>query len=77
MLFTSEDAHYSVRKLASFLGLGTDNVYLVNADGRGKMDPCHLEELIEKAIKEGTSRLTYHIREWDSEGGFQRWGRVK
>ncbi|XP_066140005.1 cysteine sulfinic acid decarboxylase isoform X1 [Euwallacea fornicatus] len=52
-LFTSEDAHYSVKKFASFLGLGTDNVHLVNTDSRGKMDPNHLEELIIKVIESG------------------------
>ncbi|CAG9770518.1 unnamed protein product [Ceutorhynchus assimilis] len=51
ILFTSEDAHYSIKKLASFLGLGTENVYLVNTEANGKMDAGHLEELIGAAIK--------------------------
>lgn len=53
VLFTSEDAHYSVKKLSSFLGIGSDNVYLVQTDDRGKMKPSHLVELIEKSIEEG------------------------
>ncbi|KAF7270113.1 glutamate decarboxylase-like protein black [Rhynchophorus ferrugineus] len=55
VLFTSEDAHYSIKKLASFLGLGTDNVHLVNTDSRGKMDPEHLETLVKKSIDDGCS----------------------
>lgn len=42
VLFTSADAHYSVKKLASFMGLGMDNVYLINTDSVGKMDASHL-----------------------------------
>lgn len=42
VLFTSADAHYSVKKLASFMGIGTDNVYLIRTDECGKMDMNHL-----------------------------------
>lgn len=42
VLFTSADAHYSVKKLASFMGIGTDNVYLIDTDDVGKMDASHL-----------------------------------
>lgn len=42
VLFTSSDAHYSVKKLASFMGIGTDNVYLINTDDAGKIDVNHL-----------------------------------
>jgi glutamate decarboxylase len=42
VLFTSIDAHYSVKKLASFMGIGADNVYLINTDDAGKMDMNHL-----------------------------------
>lgn len=51
VLFTSEDAHYSVKKFAAFLGLGTDNVHLVRTDRRGKMDPQHLEDLVMRCIE--------------------------
>ena len=53
VLFTSEDAHYSVKKMASFMGIGTENVGLVKTDPNGKMNVDHLVELVEKAIKEG------------------------
>jgi glutamate/tyrosine decarboxylase-like PLP-dependent enzyme len=42
VLFTSADAHYSVKKLASFMGIGSDNVYLIRTDDIGKMDMKHL-----------------------------------
>lgn len=46
VLFTSADAHYSVKKLASFMGIGTDNVYLINTDEVGKIDVGHLGEAL-------------------------------
>lgn len=46
VLFTSADAHYSVKKLASFMGIGTDNVYLINTDDVGKIDVAHLGEQV-------------------------------
>lgn len=51
VLFTSEDAHYSIKKFAAFLGLGTDNVHLVRTDRKGKMDPQHLEDLVKRCIE--------------------------
>lgn len=39
--------------MASFLGLGTDNVYIVKTDSRGKMDTVHLEQEIQRALDEG------------------------
>lgn len=53
VLFTSEDAHYSVKKMASFLGIGSDNVYIVKTDNRGRMDIIHLVENVERALAEG------------------------
>lgn len=52
-MFTSKDAHYSIKKLATFQGIGGDNVYLINTDARGKMCPKHLEEEVKRAISEG------------------------
>ncbi|XP_070497231.1 cysteine sulfinic acid decarboxylase [Chironomus tepperi] len=52
VLFTSADAHYSVKKLASFMGIGTDNVYLIRTDECGKMDMSHLESEILRAKEE-------------------------
>lgn len=53
VLFTSVDAHYSVKKMASFLGIGTDNVYLIKTDTRGRMDADHLLNEIQRCISEG------------------------
>lgn len=47
-LFTSEDAHYSITKLASFMGLGSSNVIKVKTDSRGKMDTAHLRVRIDE-----------------------------
>lgn len=55
VLFTSEDAHYSIKKMASLLGLGSDNVYLIRANSKGKMDPHHLEQEIQRALEEGAA----------------------
>lgn len=53
VLFTSEDSHYSVQKLASFMGLGSDNVYQIQVDDRGKLNVQHLEQEIQRARNEG------------------------
>ncbi|XP_066865473.1 cysteine sulfinic acid decarboxylase isoform X2 [Kogia breviceps] len=52
-LFTSKECHYSVKKGAAFLGLGTDSVRMVKADERGKMTPEDLERQIGLAKAEG------------------------
>ncbi|XP_065432065.1 cysteine sulfinic acid decarboxylase isoform X2 [Chrysemys picta bellii] len=52
-VFTSQECHYSVQKGAAFLGIGTDNIYLVGVDERGKMIPADLEKQINKAKSEG------------------------
>ncbi|KAF1584115.1 Cysteine sulfinic acid decarboxylase, partial [Eudyptes moseleyi] len=52
-LFTSRESHYSIQKGAAFLGIGTDNVYLVDTDERGKMIPKELEKEIQRAKAEG------------------------
>ncbi|XP_018305751.1 cysteine sulfinic acid decarboxylase [Mycetomoellerius zeteki] len=57
VVFTSEDAHYSVKKLAAFLGIGYDNVYLVKVDSRGKMVVSDLEVQIARAVEEGAAPL--------------------
>lgn len=57
VIFTSEDAHYSVKKLAAFLGIGYDNVYQVKVDSKGKMLVSDLEVQIARAIGEGAAPL--------------------
>lgn len=52
-LFTSEECHYSIKKGAAFLGLGTDSVRVVKADERGRMIPEDLERQISLAEAEG------------------------
>ncbi|XP_073968450.1 glutamate decarboxylase-like protein black [Rhodnius prolixus] len=53
VLFTSEDAHYSVKKMATWQGLGSDNVYLIKTDSRGKIDVQHLRRQVRRARDEG------------------------
>nr|XP_023018948.1 cysteine sulfinic acid decarboxylase-like [Leptinotarsa decemlineata]WCN84857.1 aspartate 1-decarboxylase [Leptinotarsa decemlineata] len=53
VLFTSEESHYSIKKLASFLGIGSDNVYCIQTDKRGKIKISHLREEIERSLSEG------------------------
>jgi len=48
MLFASEDAHYSIHKMAALLGLGEQNVCLVQTDKAGHMDPLHLDSQLQK-----------------------------
>ncbi|XP_061470736.1 cysteine sulfinic acid decarboxylase isoform X1 [Rhineura floridana] len=51
-VFTSQESHYSIQKGAAFLGIGTDNVYLVAVDEKGKMIPADLEKQINRAKSE-------------------------
>ncbi|KAL0269385.1 UNVERIFIED_CONTAM: hypothetical protein PYX00_007139 [Menopon gallinae] len=44
--FTSEDAHYSITKGVSWLGIGTENLVKVKADRNGRMIPEELEKAI-------------------------------
>ncbi|XP_055711582.1 cysteine sulfinic acid decarboxylase [Phlebotomus papatasi] len=53
VLFTSEDAHYSIQKLASFMGIGANNVYSIRTDACGKMQMDHLESEILRSKCEG------------------------
>ncbi|KAB0364211.1 hypothetical protein FD754_008367, partial [Muntiacus muntjak] len=55
ILFTSAECHYSMKKSASFLGIGTENVRFVETDGRGKMIPEELEKRVQEAKKEGAA----------------------
>ncbi|XP_075449544.1 cysteine sulfinic acid decarboxylase [Ascaphus truei] len=52
-VFTSEESHYSVQKGAAFLGIGTDNVILVQTNSRGKMVAEDLELKIQEANDKG------------------------
>ncbi|KAK5914559.1 hypothetical protein CgunFtcFv8_008992 [Champsocephalus gunnari] len=52
-LFTSEHSHYSGKKSASVLGIGSENVFVVKCDERGKMIPADLESSIVAAKEKG------------------------
>ncbi|XP_054464348.1 cysteine sulfinic acid decarboxylase isoform X2 [Anoplopoma fimbria] len=52
-VFTSSESHYSVKKSAAFLGIGTDNVITVEVDDGGRMIPEDLEEKIKLAKSQG------------------------
>ena len=50
--FVSKHSHYSSRKNASLLGLGSDNVIPVECDEVGRMKPAELERRVKEALKE-------------------------
>lgn len=51
--FTSIESHYSCRKAAHWLGIGTDNLVAVAVDGRGRMLADDLERRIGEARARG------------------------
>jgi hypothetical protein len=53
VVFTSTQAHYSVKKAAMMLGIGAAHCLLVPTDSEGRMQPHALESLILKAKSEG------------------------
>lgn len=55
VLFTSELAHYSTKKLATFMGIGGDNCIMVKTDKNGKIVVEDLESKIVEAIEEGAT----------------------
>jgi sulfinoalanine decarboxylase len=52
VVYTSVDAHYSIKKLCAFEGIGSDNLYLINTDAKGKMDVGHLRQQIQRTLEE-------------------------
>lgn len=56
-IFTSHESHYSVKKGAAFLGIGIDNVVLVEVDDGGRMIPEDLDEKIQLAKSQGAVPL--------------------
>lgn len=53
--YTSDEGHYSIKKNAAFLGLGKDNVRLVQTDDRGRILAEDLEAQIVKDLDAGYS----------------------
>lgn len=41
--------------MSSFLGIGSDNVYLIKTDDNGRMSTDHLVEEIERSVAEGAT----------------------
>ncbi|KAK3790045.1 hypothetical protein RRG08_040965 [Elysia crispata] len=52
-MYTSDMAHYSLKKGALYLGLGTDNVVTINTDDRGHMITSELERCIKEDLEKG------------------------
>ncbi|KAF0290391.1 Cysteine sulfinic acid decarboxylase [Amphibalanus amphitrite] len=57
VLFTSEDAHYSVLKAAHWHGYGQENVVSVPTDECGRMRPEALSAAVERVLSEGREPL--------------------
>ncbi|XP_046489258.2 cysteine sulfinic acid decarboxylase isoform X2 [Neodiprion pinetum] len=57
--FTSQAAHYSIKKGAHWLGLGTESVYQIKTDDKDRMLPGELKKAIEQARKDG--RLPFFV----------------
>ena len=53
VIFVSAAKHYSIYKAADLLGIGRENVILVDVDGRFRMDVRDLEQKIKSALKRG------------------------
>ena len=51
--------HYSVKKSASFLGIGSDNVIAVKCEENGKMIPEELEKAIEQCKSDVSRNIPY------------------
>ncbi|XP_037079614.1 cysteine sulfinic acid decarboxylase-like [Pollicipes pollicipes] len=57
VVFTSEDAHYSILKAAHWHGYGCDNVVRVPTDGCGRMRPDALEAAVAQVLAEDREPL--------------------
>lgn len=55
VLFTSELAHYSTKKMAAFMGIGSDNCIPVKTDSAGKIDVPDLELKINQSLDDGAT----------------------
>lgn len=56
-IFVSDEAHYSFKKGAAVLGIGTENIVSVPVDSNGKMNTEILKEKIKDEIKFGATPL--------------------
>lgn len=46
-----------MKKAAFLLGVGSSNIYLINVDESGRMDPTHLRQEIERSLKENAKPI--------------------
>lgn len=53
VMYASKECHYSVRKNAAFMGIGTNNLRFVDTDAKGALNPEQLEAMILEDIDEG------------------------
>ncbi len=53
VIYTSDEAHYSIAKNASFSGVGRENVRYISAKSDGKLDTEALEKMIIADIENG------------------------
>src|SRR5690606_15512395 len=56
-VFVSDQAHYSFKKAVIVLGIGTDNLYLVDSDDNGRMLPNAFKEQILAVKRNGKTPL--------------------
>lgn len=57
IVYTSAEAHYSVRKNAGLIGLGRENVRKVPVDAQGRMIPAELDRLIHEDRVRGNAPM--------------------
>ncbi|XP_005094033.1 cysteine sulfinic acid decarboxylase [Aplysia californica] len=55
--YISEDGHYSLKKAAGYLGLGSDNVVPVKTDEQGRILTDDLEQKIQEDLQKGYAPL--------------------
>ncbi len=53
VIFTSEQAHYSIDRAAALLGIGTKFVRKIECDQKGRIIPKYLDEKIKQAVSQG------------------------
>ena len=44
--YTSIESHYSILRAASIIGIGKDNIRLIDVDENGKMNLNHLKQIL-------------------------------
>jgi glutamate/tyrosine decarboxylase-like PLP-dependent enzyme len=52
VIFTSDQGHYSLKKNAALMGIGTNSIIMIRSDQYGRMDAIDLEHQIQKSIEQ-------------------------